>query len=124
MPGDTMPDASRKLEYTADISVRSEGLTAIRKGRPAQVSSSTKKTVPTTSKATVPQGHGESSVAARKKTPPPKQPARTAWRTEWRRIQRSISGAMNSPMFASEEATPPTLSPKPFSSAKIPTYTK
>ena len=124
MPGDKMPEASRKLEYTADISVRSEGLTAIKNGRPAQVSSSTRKTVPKISSATVVQGQNDKSVAARKNTPPPKQPTRTAVRTECWRIQRSMSGAKNKPILASDEATPPTVSPRPFSSAKMPTYTK
>jgi hypothetical protein len=42
-PGPTMPDTSRNVEYTADISVRWDGLTAIMNGRPPQISSSTRK---------------------------------------------------------------------------------
>ena len=119
-----MPDTSRKLEYTADISVRSEGLTAIKNGSPAEVSSSTKNTVPAIKAATVIQGQGAASVAIKKQTLPPRQPTRIAMRTERLRIQRSISGARNKPKLAIELATPPTWSPRPFSTAKMPTYTK
>ena len=108
IPGETMPDTSRKLEYTADISVRSEGLTAIKNGSPAEVSSSTKNTVPAIKAATVIQGQGAASVATKKQTLPPRQPTRIAMRTERLRIQRSISGARNRPKLAIELATPPT----------------
>jgi len=33
-PGVNIPETSRKLEYTADISVRPDGLTAIKNGSP------------------------------------------------------------------------------------------
>ena len=60
-----MPETSRKLEYTADISVRSEGLTAIMKGKAPQASSNTKKKVPTSKLATVAQGQCARPAAAR-----------------------------------------------------------
>ena len=103
-----MPETSRKLEYTADISVRCDGFTDIRKGRPPQISNRTRKREPVTSIATVAQGHGETSAARMKHPPPRRKPERTALRTEWRCIQRSISGATNKPALASEVAKPPT----------------
>ena len=63
--GETMPETSRKLEYTADISVRSDGLTDIKKGRPAQVSSKTRNKVPANKQPTVTQGQYERKAPAR-----------------------------------------------------------
>ena len=45
-PGVRIPDTSRKLEYIADISVRSDGLTASKKGRPAHTSNKIRKKEP------------------------------------------------------------------------------
>lgn len=120
-PGVRMPDTSRKLEYTADISVRCDGLTDIRKGRPAQTSSSTRKYEASTRMSTVASGNGDTSAARRNSPPLARKPVRTASRTVRRCIQRNINGARNRPTFANELAMPPTSSPSPFLTAKMPT---
>lgn len=82
--GETMPEKSRKLEYTADISVRSEGFTAIMNGRPAHTSKATKHRAPIKRQAMVNHGEDESSAASTNQPEPQRNAALSDRRSEWR----------------------------------------
>ena len=122
-PGVKIPETSRKLEYTALISVRSEGLTAIKKGKPPTTSSSTRKTDAPIQATTVSHGRGDTTAAATNSAPQSPKASRTARRTDVRRAWRSINGEANNSALDTESAMPPTLSPSPASMQKIGRYT-
>ena len=62
-PGVSIPDTSRYDEYTADISVRSDGLTALKNGSPAQISNRIRKKLPAKSNAIVAVGAAAAILA-------------------------------------------------------------